>query len=135
MCACYLLQLPHIFLTVFLLAYARFLKNHFCLLDIKLSLYISLIIIIHLTLWTPSLPRALSPQHSHTHTHKTHTHTHTHILMSSFLVLMIGHQLVLIQIHLLTLTFPRYTWFQPFLLLNSNLSPFSLKTVKNGKVR
>ena len=127
MCACYLLQLPHIFLTVFLLAYARFLKNHFCLLDIKLSLYISLIIIIHLTLWTPSLPPALSPQH-------TQTHTHT-ILMSSFLVLMIGHQLVLIQIHLLTLTFPRYTWFQPFLLLNSNLSPFSLKTVKNGKVR
>lgn len=68
----------------------------------------------------------------------TYTHsqnTHTHILMSSFLVLMIGHQLVLIQTHLLTLTFPRYTWFQLFLLLNSNLSPFSPKTVKNGKVR
>ena len=84
MCACYLLQLPHIFLTFFLLAYARFLKNHFCLLDIKLSLYISLIIIIHLTLWTPSLPRALSPQHSHTHTHKTHTHTHTHTHFNVF---------------------------------------------------
>lgn len=71
-----------------------------------LSTFISLIIIIHLTLWTPSLPPALSPQHLLTHTHTQHTHT---ILMSSFLVLMMGHQLVLIQPHLLTLTFPIYT--------------------------
>ena len=71
MCVCYLPQLPHNFLAVFPLAYARYLKNHFCLLDIKLPFYISLIIIIHLTLWTPSLPPALSHQHtqSYTHTH------------------------------------------------------------------
>ena len=68
MCVCYLPQLPHNFLAVFPLAYARYLKNHFCLLDIKLPFYISLIIIIHLTLWTPSLPPALSHQHTQTYT-------------------------------------------------------------------
>lgn len=118
MCVCCLPQLPHNFLAVFPLACARYLKNHFCLLDIKLPFYISLIIIIHLTLWTPSLPPALSPQH-------TQTHTHT-ILMSSFLVLMMGHQLVLIQTHLLTLTFPRYTSPLVSTLLAIELKPVSL---------
>ena len=108
MCVFYLPQLPHNLLAVLLLAHARFLKNNFCLLDAMLPFYLYFPHHYYTFDTVDSLtPTSIVPPTlTHSHTHTQHTHT---ILMSSFLVLMMEHQLVLIQPHLLTLTFPIYT--------------------------